>query len=368
MFLNYFSGVYSPFIAKMGPRGMQSARQKIYKETQGQNPFTDCLAVTIKSVFFEWKILAVGHVAHDLNMWYSKLANEGRTWQGKLPDADYKIVEYVKGEYNDAQFASQRSCFSICICRGGQMRCWEITKSGASVGSEGFSKLDRLLISIKEKQAAKRLAKLVHKLLGLAYITLSGVDSMAESLKIMFSAIGSSCNDMVHKWELLTAKTSSTDIDVWPYIDNLAGDVISRTAFGSNYKEAKKIFRIQKEQIELIFQMLFILHLPGRRFIPTKANKKFEENRVELQTMLRGIIDKKKKAIKMGEASHCDDLLGILLESNSKEIEEDGVGMSMEDVIEEFYIKNGKLKLGMRSYKFLVPGNLILKVLRTLRF
>ncbi|PWA98032.1 cytochrome P450 [Artemisia annua] len=174
-----------------------------------------------------------------------------------------------------------------------------------------------------------------------------------QNLKIMFSAIGSSCNDMVHEWELLTAKTGSADVDVWPYIDNLAGDVISRTAFGSNYEEGKKIFGIQKEQIDLIFQMLFILHLPGRRFIPTKANKKFEENRVELQTVLRGIIDKKKKAIKLGEASHCDDLLGILLESNSKEIEEDGVGMSMEDVIEEcklFYIAGSETTSNLIVY------------------
>ncbi|KAJ0552376.1 putative 11-oxo-beta-amyrin 30-oxidase [Helianthus annuus] len=52
------------------------------------------------------------------------------------------------------------------------------------------------------------------------------------------------------------------------------------------------------------------------------------------------IINKRKKAIEMGESKH-DDLLGILLESNKKEIEENGVGMSMEDVIEEcklFYI------------------------------
>ncbi|KAK9063726.1 hypothetical protein SSX86_017598 [Deinandra increscens subsp. villosa] len=157
---------------------------------------------------------------------------------------------------------------------------------------------------------------------------------------IMFSAISSSCSEMIHKWELLTAETGSTKVDVWPYIDNLAGDVISRTAFGSSYEEGKKLFRIQKEQIELIFQMLFILHIPGRRFIPTRANKKFLKNVKELRYVLMGIIDKRKKAIETGERK-CDDLLGILLESNSKEIKEHGFGMSMEDVIEEcklFYI------------------------------
>ncbi|KAM0015298.1 putative secologanin synthase [Helianthus debilis subsp. tardiflorus] len=128
--------------------------------------------------------------------------------------------------------------------------------------------------------------------------------------------------------------------NVWPYIDNLAGDVISRTAFGSSYEEGQKIFRIQKEQINLIFQMLFILHLPGRRFIPTQANKKFNENVKELRSVLMGIINKRKRAIEIGE-DKLEDLLGILLESNKKEIEEHGVGMSMEDVIEEcklFYV------------------------------
>ncbi|XP_024991642.1 cytochrome P450 CYP72A219-like [Cynara cardunculus var. scolymus] len=162
-----------------------------------------------------------------------------------------------------------------------------------------------------------------------------------QNLKIMFPAICSSCSDMVQKWELLTAATGSTEVDVWPYVDNLAGDVISRTAFGSCYEKGKKIFGIQKEQIDLVFQMLFLLFVPGRRFIPTSANKKFNKNHKEMQSVLKDIIDKRKKEIKMGPEGGCDDLLGILLESNSKEIEEDGAGMSMDDVIEEcklFYI------------------------------
>lgn len=161
-----------------------------------------------------------------------------------------------------------------------------------------------------------------------------------HNLNVMFSVICSCCSDMIHQWELLTEKTGSSEVDVWPYIDNLAGDVISRTAFGSCYEEGKKIFGIQKEQIELIFKMMFILFLPGRRFIPTKANKKYNENVNELKAVLSGIINKRKQAIEIGEGN-CDDLLGILLESNSKEIEEHGVGLSMDEVIEEcklFYI------------------------------
>ncbi|KAL8218625.1 hypothetical protein R6Q57_021998 [Mikania cordata] len=161
-----------------------------------------------------------------------------------------------------------------------------------------------------------------------------------QNLKMMFPAIRSSCSDMIYEWELQTATSGSTELDVWPYIDSLAGDVISRTAFGSCYEEGKKIFRIQKEQIDLIYQMLFILHLPGRRFIPIRANKKYNENVNELRSVLMAIINKRKKAIETGE-SKCDDLLGILLESNKKETEEHGVGMSMEDVIEEcklFYV------------------------------
>ena len=55
----------------------------------------------------------------------------------------------------------------------------------------------------------------------------------------------------------------------------------------------------------------------------------------EIQDLLMGIINKREKA---GKGKN-DDLLGILMESNSREIKEFGnkksVGMSIKDVIEE---------------------------------
>ncbi|KAK9077435.1 hypothetical protein SSX86_005772 [Deinandra increscens subsp. villosa] len=161
-----------------------------------------------------------------------------------------------------------------------------------------------------------------------------------ESIKSMFPAICSSCSNMVSKLEQLTVGTGVAEVDVWPYIDSLAGDVLARTAFGSTYEEGQKIFEIQKDQMELAMQNLLMLYLPGGRFIPTRVNKKFLENGAALQAIFRAIIDKKKKAIEIGEGRH-NDLLGLMLKSNLKEIQGNGIGMSMEEVIDEcklFYV------------------------------
>lgn len=52
----------------------------------------------------------------------------------------------------------------------------------------------------------------------------------------------------------------------------------------------------------------------------------------EINTILRGIISKREKAIEAGEAVN-NDLLGILLESNSEESQRNG--MSVEEVMKE---------------------------------
>ena len=57
----------------------------------------------------------------------------------------------------------------------------------------------------------------------------------------------------------------------------------------------------------------------------------------KIQAKIRDIINKRVKALKAGETSN-DDLLGIMLESNFKEIDLHGdksFGMTMQDVIDE---------------------------------
>ncbi|PHT43179.1 11-oxo-beta-amyrin 30-oxidase [Capsicum baccatum] len=58
----------------------------------------------------------------------------------------------------------------------------------------------------------------------------------------------------------------------------------------------------------------------------------------EVQETIRGIIDKRVKAMKAGDTNMINDLLSILLDSNFKEIEQHGnkdFGMTTKEVIEE---------------------------------
>lgn len=70
---------------------------------------------------------------------------------------------------------------------------------------------------------------------------------------------------MVEKWEGMVGPEGSFQVDVWPELQDFTADVISRTAFGSNYKEGRKIFQLQTEQTELILLALQSVYIPGFR-------------------------------------------------------------------------------------------------------
>ncbi|XP_010275244.1 PREDICTED: cytochrome P450 CYP72A219-like [Nelumbo nucifera] len=159
-----------------------------------------------------------------------------------------------------------------------------------------------------------------------------------EKLKRMLPAFYASCSDLVTRWDSLIASKGSCELDVQPELQCLTGDIISRAAFGSSYEEGRRVFQLLNEQLNLVIQSAMYYCIPGFRFLPTKRNNRMKETRRELRTILEGIVSKREKVIKMGETT-TDDLLGLLLESNLKEIQEHGnlknVGMSIDEVIEE---------------------------------
>ncbi|KAJ4943982.1 hypothetical protein NE237_008312 [Protea cynaroides] len=159
-----------------------------------------------------------------------------------------------------------------------------------------------------------------------------------EKLKHMLPAFYTSSNEMVSKWEKLVTLEGSCELDVWSELQNLTGDIISKAAFGSSYEEGKHIFKLQDEQAEILVQLFQTAFIPGFSLLPTKRNKRIKEIHREISSLLMDIINKRQRAMKDGKTNN-DDLLGLLLESNQKEIQENknkkNIGMSIEDVIEE---------------------------------
>jgi hypothetical protein len=82
----------------------------------------------------------------------------------------------------------------------------------------------------------------------------------------MVPAFETSCSGLISRWEKLVGVQGSCEIDVAPEFQNLAGDVIARTAFGSSYEEGKKIFELQKQQAVLVLEAYFGFYFPGLRY------------------------------------------------------------------------------------------------------
>ncbi|KAK1321098.1 Secologanin synthase [Acorus calamus] len=167
-----------------------------------------------------------------------------------------------------------------------------------------------------------------------------------EKLKLMMPAFSTSCVELINRWKKLVDSSSEEhcELDVWPELRNLTGDVISRTAFGSSYEEGRRIFQLQHELAELIMETIQFLPIPGYRFLPTKRNIKLKKIAKEIRRILGDLVNKRIKAMKMGDVYN-DDLLGILIESNFKLGQEQkdskSLAMTIDEVIDEcklFYL------------------------------
>ncbi|KAG0538564.1 hypothetical protein BDA96_03G247300 [Sorghum bicolor] len=179
-----------------------------------------------------------------------------------------------------------------------------------------------------------------------------------EKLKRMLPAFSTCSTELIDRWEKkLAGSDGSYELDIWPEFQNLTGDVISRTAFGSSFMEGRRIFQLQGEQAERLFKAFQYMYIPGFIFFPTQNNRRMKEINREIEGTLRGMIEKRERAIENGETSG-NDLLGLLLQSNM----ESGKGnlrMSTEDMIEEcklFYFAGMETTAVLLTWTLVILG------------
>ncbi|KAL3500850.1 hypothetical protein ACH5RR_039943 [Cinchona calisaya] len=216
--------------------------------------------------------------------------------------------------------------------------CWIGTRPRLIIGK---AELIRLILNDKDGQFQKPPQNPLVDILTMGVSTLEGEKWTNrrrlitpafhnEKIQGMVPEIFASCCSLIDRWKKLVPSDGSSEIDIKPEVQSLFSDVIARTAFGSSYKEGKKIFELQKEQAVLVNEAFQALYLPGFRFLPTKKNRRRYKLDAEIKAMLREIICKKQRAMQKGESEN-GDLLGLLLQCTEQQDND----MTIEDVIEE---------------------------------
>ncbi|KAL0391984.1 UNVERIFIED_CONTAM: cytochrome [Sesamum radiatum] len=159
----------------------------------------------------------------------------------------------------------------------------------------------------------------------------------------------------IEKWlnkvEEKTAEKSEFELDVHKELQQLAADIISRTAFGSSYEEGKCIFELQEQQVSLTLLALRTLYIPGFRFLPTKKNRLRWKLDRETRESIRALIEKSGKSIENRHA-----LLALLM---SPYRTEDGVEerLDIDEIIDEcktFYFAGKETTANLLSWALLL--------------
>ncbi|KAK9001716.1 hypothetical protein V6N11_083493 [Hibiscus sabdariffa] len=158
---------------------------------------------------------------------------------------------------------------------------------------------------------------------------------------------------MLEKWK----GREGNEIKVFEEFRLLTAEVISRTAFGSNYLEGKKIFDMLTKLSILVYRNYFNARIP----VISKMWKSVDE--LESEQLAKGIHDcvmemvkRREEKVATGESDHFgDDFLGLLVNAyNDSDLTN---RLSVEDVVDEcktFYFAGQETTNSLLAWTVLV--------------
>lgn len=154
-----------------------------------------------------------------------------------------------------------------------------------------------------------------------------------EKLKEMMPSAAMCVEGMITKWEGILGVNDSCEVDVFSEFQKLTADIISHVAFGSSYEEGSKVFQLLNEQGKLISKVYYMASFPFLRHLPMKTNARMKYINKEVTRTLRGMVEKREKAIKNGSRVE-DDLLSLMLASNLN-FQQEKIGLTLQEIIDE---------------------------------
>ncbi|KAL3501533.1 hypothetical protein ACH5RR_035982 [Cinchona calisaya] len=151
----------------------------------------------------------------------------------------------------------------------------------------------------------------------------------AESLKNVIPEMITSTEIMLERWK----ENEGKEVEVFDEFRVLTSEVISRTAFGSSYKEGKNIFEMLMKLTLIVSRNAHKIRFPGiSRFL--KSNDDIESEKLEegIKSSIKRIIKRREQESGEEESSK-GDFLDKLLEANHGTSKSKLI--SVEDMVDE---------------------------------
>ncbi|KAK8564578.1 hypothetical protein V6N12_036698 [Hibiscus sabdariffa] len=174
-----------------------------------------------------------------------------------------------------------------------------------------------------------------------------------ESLKNMNPAVIASVETMLEKWKGRQDK----EIEVFEEFRLLTSEVISRTAFGSNYLEGKKIFDMLTKLSILVTRNYFKARIPVISKVWKSADEIESEQLAKgIHDCVMGMVNRREEKVVTGESDDFgDDFLGLLV--NAYHDSDEKNRLSVEDVVDEcktFYFAGQETTNSLLAWTVLV--------------
>ncbi|KAL5725771.1 hypothetical protein ACHQM5_008877 [Ranunculus cassubicifolius] len=178
-----------------------------------------------------------------------------------------------------------------------------------------------------------------------------------ENLKGMFPTMITCVNKMLERWRYHEGK----EIEVHEEFRVLTSDVISRTAFGSNYVEGQQIFCMLTKMASIVAGNASKIKLPiVGKFINFSEDSEAKKMENGMRKSFLEIVEKRKEKVHSGELDgYGTDYLGLLINANKNNNVDERI--SVDDMIDEcktFYFAGHETTMSLLTWTvFLLAVN-----------